>query len=174
MHATTTLERPTRQAIAFEVAKTQYEQADAEFSRLWALYEAADEAMRADCPRVDRYFDEYGLGVGMSRDGVVFKLGIYAAAQGSDFDVEAAADEFMAYQERALGSRRRYRLNELMAAADAYGDSVYFPARDKLMSLPAPDASGLLAKLQIAAVSCDDEHVASCLADARRLLAADA
>lgn len=172
MHDTATLERPNRQAIAFEVARTKYECAKAEYDRLWAIHNAAEEADDQDCPRIDVYFDEYKLGMGMKRERVVDALRCYAIRRGEPLDVEATADEFMLYQARHKESRERHRIMELNDQAFAYGKDHYFPAREALMALPATDTEGLLLKMEIAATWCDEPLVDSVFADVRRMLAA--
>ena len=170
MHGTFTLDRQTQQAISFESARTRYEQACAEFDRLWAVAYAAEEAEELECPRVDHYFDEYKLGIGMSRERVVETLRWYAYRGARPVDVDATADEFMAYQESHKECHERHRTEELNDAASEYGETHYFPARAALMAAPAPDAEALLLKMEIAATWADEPFVDSCFADVRRLL----
>lgn len=172
MHDTATLERPNRQAIAFEVARTKYECAKAEYDRLWAIHNSAEESDDQDCPRIDAYFDEYKLGIGMSRERVVDALRWYALRSGKPVDVEAATAEFMLYQARHKESRARHRIDELNDHARAYGEEHYFPAREALMALPATDTEGLLLKMEVAATWSDEPFVDSVFADVRRMLAA--
>ena len=50
----------------------------------------------------------------------------------------------------------------------------FHAARDAFMAVPAPHHRALLAKLEVACVSLDDDHATSALNDARRLLSAEA
>lgn len=43
--------------------------------------------------------------------------------------------------------------------------------RDRVMSIPAPTKEALIAKMEIALASLEEEHIAASFADARRLLA---
>lgn len=171
---TATLERPIGQA-DFYTAAAVHDACRAEFDRLWALSSAACEAWDIDCPRVGSFFEEHHLGIGMSRERVVRTLESNAFLKGQLPDavaVEALADEFMAYQNRHTAIAERLKVDQLETDAADYGESHYFPARDRLMAIPAPDHAALLAKIEIAATSLDDQHLEHVRQDARRLLGA--
>lgn len=86
-------------------------------------------------------------------------------------EADKLTDDAVAYGKRFDEVRRRLRIDELYGAATKYRDEVFFPARNALMAIPAPDARALLAKFEIAATSLEEEHLEGCLADAKRLLA---
>lgn len=157
---------------AWNRAFSRYQRTNAEFDRLWSLYEQASEAWERDHPRIDRYFNEDKLGIGMSRERVIDRLRVNHWVKGEAGDEEAIrahADEFMAYQERHEQTKKLHRVDEWEEQASAYGEAHYFPARTALMAVPAPDTEALLVKMGIAAESGDEDFMASCYADARRL-----
>jgi hypothetical protein len=160
---------PSRRA--WDKAVAEFRHVDSTFNALIDRSDAAQEAAGEAHPRVDRYFDEYRLGMGMSRDRVVYWLHHYALDAKSNIDVQATADEFMAYQDEARKVSERFSVKRLDEACEAYRPT-YFQARDALMAVDAPDSAALLVKIQLAAQSLDGDHAESTLADARRLLAA--
>jgi hypothetical protein len=182
-----TRERTDGQAIRWEVAKTKYELAQDEFDRLWQLHYDAEESLPE---RVDFYFDELKLGIGMRRDdarrAIITALSIQTFGNnggpkpGTDAyeaklveiadEANRIAAEFMAYQEDIQAERTRLRVEELRQDAIEYGEAHYFPARHALMQTPAPDFAALLVKMGIAARWADEPFVDSALADAKRLL----
>jgi hypothetical protein len=84
-------------------------------------------------------------------------------------EADRIADEFMAYQAHHKSEERRLRLDELREQENGYREH-FLEARDALMGMPAPDTEALLFKLEVAAISCEDDHIESCLADAKRLI----
>ena len=127
----------------------------------------------ASGPRPGRYFDDYNLNMSMERGHVDGALTIYNTRQringGVQIDVKQVADEFEAYRRRNADLRKQFRVDEYWDQAKSYRPT-YYEARDRLMEIPAPDVTALLAKIEIAAVSLDDGHAEAMLADARRLL----
>lgn len=171
----------------WEAAHAHFQRVNAEYDRRIEAAEAAEEAAHAACPRVDSYFDEHKLGIGMNRKtalgnaqyAVAIRAGEAAGAGKAMTDAEVAAlydecprvvDDFMVYQERHKETERLYRVKELNEHVSAYRET-YFEARDAFMRVPAPDAEALLAKMEIASTWLDDPYVDSAFADARRLLA---
>lgn len=142
---------------------------------LWDSWERADEAVGDNTPdRVDRYFDDYRLGIGMKRDAVEYWLNAYNVGRGEGrIDVARTADEFDAYQRQTLDARERFQTDRRYKEASGH-NPVYQAARDALMEVPAPTIAALLIKIEIAAVSLDDDHGQSTLSDARRLLSGEA
>ena len=155
---------------AWDKALAEFRHVDSTFNALIDRSDAAQEAAGEAHPRVDRYFDEYRLGMGMSRDRVVYWLHHYVLGTKSNIDVQATADEFMAYQDEARKVSERFSVKRLDEACEAYRPT-YFQARDALMALSAPDNEGLLIKIELSMQSLDGDHAESTLADARRLLA---
>lgn len=126
--------------------------------------------MAADAvPRVDRFFDEYKLGVGMKQETVLFWLAHYDLQHPGRIDQKREADEFMAYQQRVIEARKRFRTKEYDRAREAYYQT-FDEARDNLMATAAPTRQALLVKMEVAALALGDEYLESTLADAQRLL----
>ena len=155
---------------AWDSALARYRIADATYDALIDRSDAAEHAAGLAQPRIDRYFDDYGLGMGMDRDSVVRRLHTYALCRNDAINVQATADEFMAYQQRHDELCQQFKTKELNQRCKEYLP-VYERARDDLMRLPAPDTDALLVKMGIAAMSLADEHATLALADAHRLLA---
>lgn len=156
----------------WDQALAAYRKIEARYDELCDDCEAADNAVHEVIPeRVDRYFYDYKLGIGMTREAVLFWLAHYnlGASSSAKIDAGRTADEFMGYQQNILDARKRFRTEELDEARRAYFPT-YTEARDALMKVPAPTAAALLVKMEIAAVSRDDAHAESTLADARRLI----
>ena len=178
--ATVALSAPTI-AKTLPVSRTAWDKAFAHWSPIKARFDAlcdqfnaAEEAWgEADGPRVDRYFDRYNLHILMERGHIEGALAMYNTGQrvtgGDQIDVKQTADEFEAYRTRSTDLRKHFRVDEYWDRSTAYR-STYFEARDRIMDILAPDVAALLVKIEIAAVSLDDEHAGSVLADARRLL----
>lgn len=159
---------------AWDRALAAFRKVDAVHDDLWGRWEAACEAMDESTPeRVDRYFDEYKLGMSMSRDDVEFWLRSYVGRTGKRIDIARTADEFADYQRVHREARERFQTEQLYEAAKAH-NAAYYRARDTLMAIAAPTVPALLVKIEIATTSLDDEHAESMLADARRLLARSA
>lgn len=173
---------------AWTTAYARFQAVNAEYDRRIAAEEKAGEAVDAACPRIDRYFDEYNLGFGMSRETALGNAEYSVAARAADAagagdpmtDAQIKAlykecprvvDEFMAYQERHEEACRLYGLKALQEQVTAYR-ATYFEARDALMAVPAPDADALLVKMEIASTWLDDPYAESAFDDARRLLGA--
>lgn len=174
---------------AWNKALAEYQRAQAEHDRLWAAFNDAEERCGKACPRVDHYFDEYKLGMGMKRETVLMNLTVELSRQRAKAfalldeagkreaclqiraDCERIADEFMAYQARDRATQERCRIDDLNEVAAEFGERHYFPARERLMETPAPDTAALLVKMGIAAQSGDEDHMERCHADAVRLLA---
>lgn len=177
---------------AWDSALARYQHAKSTFDRLWEEASAAEESWDAACPREARYFDKYNLGIGMNRERAFSELR-YQLCQRAGInglvisppqrrkeceakldaigkEAERIADEFMTYQQRHADTKRSCRVEETTDAAHDYGEQHFFPSREALMRLPAPDQAALLVKMEISTRSLDDEHAESTLADARRLL----
>jgi hypothetical protein len=165
----------------WDAALAHYRRIDAEYDRICDAADAAGEAVAAAHPREDRFFDEYDLGMGMSRDRAVHSASYsifrrelrdrpLPDAAAARAEAQRVADEFMAYQAEHQRLQRLHHLPELEKQVKAYRPR-YWGARDALMRVPAPDTDALLVKMEIAAMSLDDEHAESALADAKRLLA---
>jgi len=177
--ATVALSAPTI-AKTLPASRAAWDSAFAHWSIVQAKYDAvcdrfsaAEEAWGDAQPRIDRYFDVYGLNTRMERGHVEGALQMYNTRQrvggGTQIDIQQVADEFGAYLKRSADLRRHLRVEEYWDRSEAYRPT-YFEARDRLMNIPAPDLAALLVKIEIAAVSLDDEHADSMLTDARRLL----
>ena len=170
----------------------RFKAVDVEYDRRILAEEEAREAVDAECPREDRFFDEYDLRMGMKREAVVWHAR-HAVAEREGFnglvlfpkesavisnrkadalraEAERIADEFMAYQERHNEAWERHGVDGLREVAEEYRP-LWFAARDRFMAVPAPDVEALLVKLQIAGTWVDDDYVTSSFEDARRLLA---
>lgn len=178
---------------AWEQAYERFQRAKRESERLFGEHSAAEVAWDAACPRESRFFDEFNLGIGIQRDRVLdrvrHKLGTQQGISGIVMsppasrkayeakldaisnDARQITDHFMAYQDRHNETKSAFRVEELWQRATDFDDECYFPARDELMRLPAPDEAALLVIMEVSCVSLDDEHAESVLADARRLLA---
>ncbi len=157
---------------AWDNVLANYRDAAAVHKEVWDRFEAAEEAVDACTPeRVDRYFEDYGLGIGMKRDDIEFWLRRYVTRTCEKLDVQAVADEFDAYQAETIAARERFQTDNLYQEGKAI-NPLFSAARDQLMRCPAPDQSSLLLKIEVASISLDDEHASHMLADARRLLAA--
>lgn len=162
-------------AARWDAALAAFREVERQHKVLWDRWEAACDAA-ADCTpeRVARYFDDYRLGIGMSRNDVEYWLRLYNTGRTDRrIDVGSTADEFMTYQQKFLDAHERYQTDRLYNEAQAQNPA-YQEARDALMAVPAPTIAALLVKIEIAAVSLDDDHADSMLADARRLLGREA
>jgi hypothetical protein len=147
-----------------------FRKVEAAHDEIWSRWERAEELLSAAGPeRIDRYFDDYKLGIGMKREAVVYRLKVYAASIGEDMDIEGTADAFMTYQSECTAQREKFRTDAFFAAGKAH-QPTFNRARDALMEIPAPNTAALLVKIEIAAASLDDDHAEAMLADARRLL----
>ena len=161
----------------WDPAFAQWSAAKAQFDALCDRFNLADEALGDASPRVDRYFDEYRLNTLMERGHVEGALGMYNTRQrltgGAKIDVQTVADEFVAYLRRGAELRKRFRVDEYWSEVQAYRPT-YFEARDRIMGVPAPHVAALLVKIEISAISLDEEHANAVLADARRLVGREA
>lgn len=169
MQIETTLDRPNEQ-LAWNEALARFRTVDAvhdELARRWE--DACNEADEATPDRIDRYFDTFKLGIGMKRDDVEFWLRQYVARTGDVIDIAGTADDFDQYQQLILAARERFEVERLWRELRAHQPD-FDRARDDLMAVPAPDHEALLIKLQITAMSLDEDHAESTLADAKRLL----
>ena len=155
---------------AWDAAFARYQRANAKHIALVDAHSQAEEAHSVAHPRKDIFFDEYRLGIGMTYERAVETLNFYSIIKKRPINAKAIAEEFMAYQHEDKELSRRFKLDELDDAVTEHLKSEYLPARDALMQLAAPDAAGLLAKIEIATVSLENDHAESMLADARRLL----
>ncbi|WP_126173465.1 hypothetical protein [Altericroceibacterium xinjiangense] len=155
---------------AWDRALATYRRAEARYEQLCDECAAADQAVAHATPaRVDRYFEEYGLGIGMTRAQIAFYLAHYNLRAKVKIDQNATLEEFEAYQNQTLAARKRFRTFEFDAARRAYYPT-YVQAQNDLMKVPAPTNAALLMKVEIATTSQDEDHAESMLADARRLL----
>jgi hypothetical protein len=162
---------PAVDRTAWDRVFASYQRARARFDALCARWEAEDEARGEALPeRVDRYFDDYRLGMGMNRETVLFWLRIYASNPAHSLDVEATADEFMEYQRLNAEISSRFRVDELYQEMSDYLPA-FNEARNAMMEVPAPDKAALLVKIENASISLCEDHAEATLADARRLLA---
>ncbi|TMJ19544.1 MAG: hypothetical protein E6G92_07145 [Alphaproteobacteria bacterium] len=155
----------------WDQALATFREVESDHDRLWGRSERADEAAEANRPaRIARYFEDYRLGIGMKRQDVESRLRAYNTGRSEGrIDVARTADEFDAYQRQILEVNERFQTDRLFNEASAH-NPIYKAACDALMSAPAPHTAALLIKLEIAAISLDDEHMESAVADARRLL----
>lgn len=182
--ATPVIADPTADRTEWESAYANYRVVEARHNALGDAWEAAQEAADNATPdRVDRYFDEFNLGIGMSRRRVM--PAITHAIVRRDYpeghllfreesaavvdDAERLTDEFMGYQQKITDARERYQTEQRWDEMRAHQPK-FEAARNAFMAVPAPDTDALLTKMEIAAVSLDDDHADSCLADAKRLL----
>lgn len=173
MHDTDTIDRAQAQAnLAWDEAFGRFAEIDAAFDEAIERHTAADEAADVEVPREDRFFDEYNLGMGMSRERVLDALRSYGWRAGEAVDEPAILAEFEDYQARVRAANKRHRVEELDAKVDELREP-WREAREALMAVPAPDQAALLVKLEVALISGCDDHADSALADARRLLARD-
>lgn len=164
--------RPGR--AAWDRAFAHWVPVETRFNALHDRFNAAEEAWgEAGDPRVGRYFDEYHLNMLMERGHIEGALAMHNTRQrvtgGDQIDVKQTADEFEAYRTRSTDLRKHFRVDEYWDHATVYRPT-YYEARDRIMAVPAPDIPALLVKIEIAAVSLDNEHAESMLVDARRLL----
>ena len=159
---------------AWDKAFANWSAVQGKYDALCDRFDTAEEAYGdASGPRPGRYFDDYNLNMSMERGHVEGALAIYNTRQritgGVQIDVKQVADEFGAYRRRNADLRKHFRVDEHWEQAKAY-QPTYYEARDRIMMVAAPDVAALLVKIEVAAVSLDDEHADSMLADARRLL----
>jgi hypothetical protein len=175
---------------AWDAAFAVYERTRWEFQRLCNVHSVLEEQLPG---RVDRYFDDLGLYIGAKREDAVSaaRMALWRREFGTTglilypadariqqesrqaeilIEAERTADEFMAYQEHCERERERLGVDDADDAASIYGETHYFPARDALMDVPAPDEAALLIKLMVALESLSDAHADSTLGDARRLV----
>ena len=158
----------------WEEALAHYDRVRSVHSALWGLSDAAQEAVEATTPdRIDHYFDVYGLGIGLSKPRIEEALKHYVWRTGNQLDVAKVASDFDAYQTLFIAARERFETDRLYRQASDH-NATFSAVRDRLMAIPAPDTAALLLKIETAAVSLDEEHADSVLADARRLLASEA
>ena len=108
---------PSRRA--WDKALAEFRRVDSTFNALIDRSDAAQEAAGEAHPRVDQYFDEYRLGMGMSRDRVVYWLHHYVLGTKSNIDVQATADEFMAYQRADQQVAQRFNVKRTDEEVDA-------------------------------------------------------
>jgi hypothetical protein len=166
---------------------------DDEYDRRIIAEETASEAVVDECPRADRFFDIYGLSMGMTREHVARRVSyhvadregysgliVYPPAAAAECERKVAlmkeeservADEFAAYQARHDEARKRHGVDGLRERVEEYRP-LWFEARDRFMQVPAPDVQALMIKFEIAGTWVDDDYVMSSFADARRLLTA--
>ena len=146
---------------------------EGKFDELCDRFNAAEEAWGGSDPRVDHYFEEYNLNTSMKRGHVEGTLAMYNTrmrlTSGTQIDVQRVADEFEAYLQRSARLRDQFRVGEYWGQVEEYRPT-YFEARDRIMQVPAPHVAALLVKIEIAAISLDEEHAEVMLAAARRLL----
>ena len=159
---------------AWDKAFANWSAVQGKYDALCDRFDTAEEAYGdASGPRPGRYFDDYNLNMSMERGHVEGALAIYNTRQritgGVQIDVKQVADEFEAYRRRNTDLRKHFCVDEHWEQAKAY-QPTYYEARDRIMMVAAPDVAALLVKIEIAAVSLDDEHAEAMLADARRLL----
>jgi hypothetical protein len=177
----------------WDEAQSRFNVVDAEYDRRIAAEEAASEAVHDECPRVDRFFDEYGLGMSMTRERAIRAITwrccqrehvsamiLYPPDKRDlndekldaiNAEADRVADEFMAFQARHDEAWERHGVDKLAARVAEYRE-LYFEARDDLMAVPAPDVEAVLTKFQIAATYVDHAYVDSAVADACRFLGA--
>ena len=136
-------------------------------------FNAAEEAWGDASSRIDRFFEQYQLNTSMKRGYVEAQLKLYNTRArltgGAKIDVQKVADEFDAYRKRSADLRAQFRVDEYWDQSAQYRPT-YFEARDRIMQIPAPHVAALLVKIEIAAISLDNEHADLMLADAQRLL----
>lgn len=158
---------------AWDMVYPEWEAVRQKFDALVNRFDAAEEAYGDASPRVDRYFNDYGFNMGMERGHMEGALAMYntrmRVAGRPKVNVQQVADEFDAYRRRDADRRKHFRVNEYWDAVTAYRPT-FFEARDRIMDVPAPTIAALLIKIEIAAISLDDDHAGAMLADARRLL----
>ena len=154
---------------AWDEALAEFRHVDVTFKALIDRHDAAQEAAAVAHPRVGRYFDKYRLGMSMDRERVVYWLRCYELTTKTKVDVQATADEFMAYQLAAKEATDRFGVGRTDERVEEFRP-VYFRTRDRLMAVRAPDNAALLVKIEMATTSLDEDHAESTLADARRLL----
>ena len=159
---------------AWDQASAAWRLVDQKFDALGDRFDAAEEAWGdADGPRVDRYFEEYRLDTSMTRDQAESALKMFntrARLSGrAQIDATKIADEFAASLKRSADLKKHFRVDEHWDRMKAY-QTTFDEVRDAIMKIPAPHVAALLIKIEIAAISLDDEHAESVLADARRLL----
>lgn len=159
---------------AWDRALVAFRQVESVHGAAWDRYFAAEEACSEQTPeRIARYFDDYNLGIGMSREDVEYWLRAYNTGRSEGrIDVARTADEFDAYQRRFIDARERFQVDRLYQEARAHNPT-FAAARDALMQVPAPTLAALLIKIEHAAASLNEEHSEAMLADARRLLGRD-
>lgn len=153
----------------WNAAYAAFRRTERRYDELCKHEDDANNAVADAQPRVDRYFDEYGLNTAMAREQIESHLRFHAVATGKSIDVDKETEAFAAYLAEGKALKARYRVDELGKARKAYYPT-FLAARDALMRVPAPTTATLLAKMEIAAISLDDEHAEATLADARRLL----
>jgi len=159
--------------VRWDAAFALYREANSHFDEAIDRHAEAEGLAGAACPRVDVFFDKYRLGMGMNRSRVVENLQYYNVRndRANRIDVEAVADDFMAFQERSKAAEQRFCVGELEEAIEA-SRPAFHETREALMRVSAPDTAALLVKIEIAFCSLDTDHADSTLVDAKRLLAA--
>ena len=163
----------TADTLAWDAALPRWKAVEQTYDAICDRHDAVEEAYGDASPRIDRYFDDYGLNTSMERGHVEGALTIYNTRMrlngAAKVDVAKVADEFDAYQKRDADLRKHYRVDEYWDAVTAYRPT-FFRARDRIMEVPAPHVAALLVKIEIASISLDNNHADAMLADARRLL----
>lgn len=168
----------------------RYQRIRAEFDRRSAAEEEACEAASRECPRVAHFFDKYALELGMDRKRAIRSATIACVIRDSadhlvlyprekrleqerqlaaiDAEAEKVADEFVAYQARRERARKTHNCDELATYSNDYRET-FFAARDRIMSVPAPDVAALLVKIE-EGIGFGDEYDDAIRDDAHRLL----
>ncbi len=167
--ATDTLQNDSALATPWDEAFARFRELNAAFDKAIDRHSKAEGAAGDDCPREDRFFDTYGLGMGMSRRRVIDALRWYGDRTGNRINEHEAADEFEAYQVRSQEASKRHNVDELQERIEELQEP-WGAARDAIMAIPAPDTDGLLVKLDLAFGSLCIADAENAMADARRLL----
>jgi len=182
--ATPAIARAPADRTAWDSAYAKYRVVEARHDELGDAWEAAEEAADKFSPdRVDRYFDEFNLGIGMSRHRVMPAI-IHAVVR-RDYpeghllsreesaavvdEAERLTDEFMEYQQKLTDARERFQTEQRWDEMRAHQPE-FEAARNALMAVPAPDTDALLTKMKIALESMEEAHAVSSLEDAKRLI----
>ncbi len=167
--ATDTLQNDSALATSWDEAIARFGELNAAFEKALDRHTEAENAAGEERPREDRFFDTYGLGMGMSRRRVIDALRWYSDRTGDRINEHEVADEFEACQARSKDAAKRHNVDELQERIEELQEP-WGAARDAIMVIPAPDTGALLVKLDIAFGSLRTDHGESAMADARRLL----
>ncbi len=166
--ATDTLQNDSALATPWNEAFARFRELMAAFDKALDRHSKAENAAD-DCPREARFFDTYGLGMGMSRRRVIDALRWYGDRTGDRINDQEVADEFEAYQARSKDAAKRHNVDERQERIEELQEP-WGAARDAIMAIPAPNTGALLVKLDIAFGSLFTDHAEIAMADARRLL----